>query len=99
MRRDLTAAALADLRAIRLYTREQWGRRQENLHLDGMWARCEEILAAPEKFRHRRDLLPGCQIAAQGNPIILFRVGPDPLHVVRVLHGAMDFGRHLPKER
>jgi plasmid stabilization system protein ParE len=28
--------------------------------------------------------------------VILFRAGPDALEIVRVLHAAMDFKRHLP---
>jgi plasmid stabilization system protein ParE len=28
--------------------------------------------------------------------VILFRIGQDALEIVRVLHSAMDFKRHLP---
>jgi toxin ParE1/3/4 len=96
MKLDLTEAAVADLRAIRFYTLEKWGAEQENSYLEGLWAKFEEILKNPLKFRMRPDLFPGCQIAAQGKHVILFRVQSDVLQIVRVFHGAMDFKRHLP---
>jgi plasmid stabilization system protein ParE len=34
-------------------------------------------------------------LAAEGRHVILFRVRNDVLQVVRVLHSAMDFKRHL----
>src|SRR5438552_2374725 len=39
---------------------------QEQIYLDSLWAKFEEILAAPGKCRVRNDLFSGCQIAAQG---------------------------------
>jgi plasmid stabilization system protein ParE len=48
-------------------------------------------------FRFRHDLFPDCQIAAEGKYVILFRIRPGVLQVVRVLHNAMDFKRHIPQ--
>ena len=95
MKLELTPAALADLRSIRDYTLERWGPAQEAAYLDRMWERFEELLANPTPYRLRPDLFPGCQIAAEGKHVILFRVNKSTLQVVRVLHGAMDFKRHL----
>ena len=96
MKLDLTEAALDDLREIRDYTFRNWGERQENLYLKAVWERFAELLKDPSRFRLRDDLFPGCRIAAQEKHIILFRVENDVLQVVRVLHGSMDFKRHLP---
>ena len=63
---DFTAAAISDLRSIRTYTIENWGADQEQVYLDSLWAKFEEILDTPGKWRRRNDLFPGCQIAAQG---------------------------------
>lgn len=62
-----------------------------------MWNRFEEILIDPERWRRREDLFPGCQIAAQGKHVILFRIEGKGIQVVRILHSAMDFKRNLPK--
>jgi toxin ParE1/3/4 len=95
MKLELTPAALSDLRAIRTYTLERWGARQEAAYLDKMWEKFESLLANPAAYRFRPDLFPGCQIAAEGKHVILFRIEKSTLQVVRVLHAAMDFKRHL----
>lgn len=96
MKLDLTDAALSDLRSIRQYTLEHWGARQEDIYLERLWRRFERILENPRVHRFRNDLFPGCQLAVEGKHVILFRVRDDVLQIVRVLHSAMDFGRHLP---
>ena len=96
MKLELTPAALADLRSIRDYTLERWGSAQEAAYLDRMWEKFEALLADPTRYRFRSDLFPGCQIASEGKHVILFRVNRSTLQVVRVLHSAMDFKRHLP---
>ena len=98
MNLELTQAALDDLRSIRAYTLDQWGPVQEQQYLDQIWKKFESIHSAPSKFRFRHDLFPACQIAAEGKHVILFRMHKTTLQVVRVLHGAMDFKRHIPPE-
>ena len=95
MKLELTQAALADLRSIRAYTLENWGAAQEIAYLDRMWDKFELIMADATPYRFRPDLFPGCQLAAEGKHVILFRVNKSTLQVVRVLHSAMDFRRHL----
>lgn len=96
MKLVLTEAALDDLRSIRTYTLERWGASQEERYLAHIWARITVIRATPDRFRRRDDLFPGCRIAAEGRHVILFRADSDTIAVVRVLHAAMDFKRHLP---
>lgn len=98
MKLELTHAALDDLRSIRAYTLERWGPAQEQLYLDQIWKKFETIITDPTKFRFRRDLFSGCQVAAEGKHVILFRVHKSTLQVVRVLHGAMDFKGHVPPD-
>ena len=95
---DLTNAALIDLQAIRNYTLQTWGEEQEDKYLDEMWAKFEEILSDPKRWRFREDLFPGCQLASQGKHVILCCVEEETLQVVRVLHSAMDFSRHIPED-
>ena len=98
MRLILTEAALEDLRSIRAYTMESWGAGQEQHYLDSLWSRMEALRVNPERYRLRGDLFPGCRIAAEGKHVILFRAGNEVLEIVRVLHAAMDFKRHLPED-
>lgn len=96
MRLILTKAALDDLRSIRAYTLERWGSLQEEQYLDRLWTKFEDIRIDPLRYPLRKDLFSGCRIAAEGRHVILFRAGDDVLEIVRVLHSAMDFKRHLP---
>jgi toxin ParE1/3/4 len=73
-----------------------WGEKQEALYLEALWAKFEEILATPDRWRRRNDLFADCQIAAQGRHVILFRIEGEALQIVRILHAAMDLKRHLP---
>ena len=98
MELDLTDAALSDLRSIREYTLNTWGEEQEDRYLDELWARFEQILDDPNRWRFREDLFPRCQLAAQGRHVILFRVEGQALQIVRILHSAMDFNRQIPDE-
>lgn len=96
MKLELTRAALEDLRSIRTHTLDHWGAIQEQRYLDQLWRKFEDIMKDFSRFRFRHDLFPDCQIAAEGKHVILFRVRKDVLQIVRVLHSAMDFKRHLP---
>jgi plasmid stabilization system protein ParE len=98
MKLDLTQAAREDLRSIRDYTLAKWGEAQEHIYLDRMWLKFEQIAQDSTVYRFRHDLFPDCQIASEGKHVILFRVKKEVLQVARVLHGAMDFKRHLPKQ-
>ena len=95
---EFTPAAVSDLRSIRAYTLEKWGPEQEQVYLDSIWRKFEEIIARPGKWRFRNDLFPGCQIAAQGSHVILFRIEGAALQIVRILHSSMDFPRHVPQD-
>lgn len=96
MKLEFTHAAMDDLRSIRAYTLDRWGPIQEQECLDRLWNKFEHILENASKFRFRPDLFSGCQIAAEGKHVILFRIRHGVLQIVRVLHGAMDFKRHIP---
>jgi len=74
------------------------GAEQEQRYLDALWQKFDEILADPQRWRRRDDLFPDCQIAARGKHDILFRIENSVLQIVRILHGAMDFPRHLQKD-
>lgn len=88
---DFTNAAVSELQSIRNYTLERRGSEQEDFYLDARWAKFEAILSDPQRWRHRDDLFPGGQIAAQGRHVILFRILSRTLEIVRMLHGAIGF--------
>jgi len=97
---ELTDAAICDLRSIRDYTFEGWGDEQEERYLNERWKRFEEPLSDSMQSRARDDFFSGCRLGSQGKHVILFRLilseKKDRRQVVRVLHSAMDFKRHVP---
>ena len=95
---ELTQSAKDDLLAISEYTREIWGGEQQERYLSGVYDRFEEIKDSPARWRFRNDLFPQCQIAKYGRHVILFLCEDGLLTIVRVLHDAMDFKRHISEE-
>ena len=74
MNLEFTKAAVGDLKSIRQYTLETWGGEQEEVYLNDLWKKFEDILDDPSRWRFRNDLFPGCQVASQGRHVILFGV-------------------------
>ena len=95
MNLEFTKAAVGDLKSIRQYTLDTWGGEQEEVYLNDLWKKFEDILDDPSRWRFRNDLFPGCQIASQGRHVILFRFQGKTLQIVRTLRSAMDFPSHL----
>ena len=46
----------------------------------------------PESGRSRPDIGPGARSIVDGRYLILYRVGPDSVDIVRVVHGARALG-------
>jgi toxin ParE1/3/4 len=98
MRLDLSNAAVADLKAIADYTFQHWGPEQEEEYIGGIWDLLERIAANPDGHRLRREFRSGCHSAKYQRHVIFFIVSPKKVEIVRILHGAMDFGTHLPED-
>lgn len=98
MNLDFTDHAISDLHEISEYTLKTWGSRQEERYFKNLYRRFSQILEDPTRWRFREDLFPRCQVAAVSRHLILFRVDDDVLLIVRILHGSMDLGSHIPDE-
>jgi toxin ParE1/3/4 len=91
----LSPSAIRDLQDISNYTLHTWGAEQEDHYLKGLWGKLAEIQSSPESFRLREDLAKGCRSARHEKHVIFFSIKEQTLQVIRILHGAMDFNRHL----
>lgn len=94
----LSKLALGDLDSIYSHTSHQWGREQADRYLDDIWDTFEKITEAPERWRPRDKLYPGCRICFTGRHAILYRIRDGRVEIARVLHDAMDFPRHIPPD-
>jgi toxin ParE1/3/4 len=91
-----TSRAHADLRGIAAYTLEKWGRDQCARYLDALEARCRQMADVPQLRVHSPDV-PSYYRALAGSHAIFYRVEKDDsIVVVRILHGAMLPGLHVP---
>jgi toxin ParE1/3/4 len=75
-----------------------WGEEQEDRYLKGLWSKLAEIQSSPKSCRLRNDLAKGCCSTRHEKHVIFFSVKGQTLQVIRILHGAMDFNRHLVDE-
>lgn len=98
MRIRLSNLALGDLDSIYAHTIQKWGRDQADRYLNDIWDTFEKITQTPERWRLRDKLYPGCRICFTGRHAILYRLHAGRVEIARVLHDAMDFPRHIPKD-
>ena len=91
----LTPRARSDIREIGRYTLERWGIDQAEVYVRMIRDAVASIADDPRRGRSCEDVRAGYFKFAVGSHVIFYRqVGAD-IDVVRVLHGRMDFGRHL----
>jgi toxin ParE1/3/4 len=91
----LSPRARSDIREIGRYTLERWGIDQAEVYVRMIGDAVASVADDPRRGRSCDDVRAGYFKFAVGSHVIFYRrVGAD-IDVVRVLHGRMDFGRHL----
>jgi toxin ParE1/3/4 len=91
----LTPKAKADLDDIWDFTFARWGMGQAEKYVRGLWAAMEKQLSDLANSTDIGDVRPGYRKVRAGSHVIFFKVTPDGIDVVRILHPKMDFNRHL----
>ena len=94
----LSKSAKRDLQGISRYTKKTWGLEQEELYLNALFDRLEQIKDDPKRWKERDELFPKSQSASIGKHIIFFKLHDEIIQVARILHQQMDFIRHLDAE-
>jgi toxin ParE1/3/4 len=93
--------ASRDIIDVLAYTKERWGVAQAREYRKLLKEAIEAIARDPGRGKPREDVRPGIRafhIAQRGRParhILFYRFGSGTLEIVRFLHDAMDFERHL----
>ncbi len=96
MKLRLSHLAREDMADIHDYTVAKWGVEQAANYVSAIWDALEEICGAPERWRQRPDIYPGCRACVCGSHLIIYRLQNDAIEVSRVLHGARNLRRHVP---
>ena len=91
----LTQEAERDLIDIYLYGAEIFGPRQADRYAEDMADRLRTIANNPSFGADYSDVSPNLRRAEHVSHAIYYRPTPAGIHVLRVLHGRMDPGRHL----
>ena len=91
----LSKSAKRDLQGISQYTQKTWELEQEELYLNALFSRLEQIKEDPKRWRNRDELFLGSQSAPIGKHVIFFNIQNEIVQVARILHQQMDFVQHL----
>lgn len=87
----LTRAAKADLRAIAIYTEDQWGIEQRNLYIKQFDDTFHLLAATPALGRACDEILPGYRKFPQGSHLVFYKNGTiSVIEIIRILHKSMD---------
>lgn len=89
----LTPAAYADIDRIWDYTADLWGIEQAESYTDELQVACESI-ANGNKIG-RASTRPSVYKLRCGAHFIYYRITPDYVDIIRILHGKQDAERHL----
>jgi toxin ParE1/3/4 len=95
----LTHKALADLRAIAMYTEQRWGKKQRDLYIRQLDDAFKSLGNAPLVGKPCDYIKEGYRKYPQGRHIIFYRRGStNTIQIVRILHKSMDIDSKLPVE-
>lgn len=94
----LSHLALEDIALIHDYTVQKWGEEQAVDYVRDLWNALEEIKATPDRWRERPNIYPGSRARVCGSHLIIYRLRDSVVEISRILHGAMDAQRHVPRD-
>lgn len=103
----LTAAAERDFQSILTWTAEQFGEAQARAYADILTAAIRALTDGPDVLtsKARDEIGPGLRIlhaarfGRRARHLLLYRAAPDAvIHMLRILHDAMDIERHVSGE-
>lgn len=87
--------AREDLKAIWRYTCERWGEVQADFYLQQLDAGIRSLLEFPDIGEPCDHIRVGYRKLQVNRHLIFYRRSDERIEIVRVLHQAMDIGRHL----
>ena len=93
----LSERAKRDLVDIWRYTLENWSEEQAIRYYNKLMDGCENIANAPDTSgRDYEEVRPGLRGMLCGRHIIFYRIiSEEKVRIVRILHGKMDYPKHL----
>lgn len=87
--------AQADVIDILQFTLEEWGLQQTEKYKTVLENAFSTIHHNPHLGHKRSDIPPKYRAFQAGQHIVVYRIKENIIYVVRVLHGCMDFAKHI----
>jgi toxin ParE1/3/4 len=97
-RYTLSPRTQADIEEIWDYTEARWSRDQAEVYIRQIKAAVETLAADPRRGRTCDDVRAGYRKYPVGSHVLFYRMTPNGIDIVRILHGRMDFERHFSGE-
>ena len=95
----LTNLAVADLRAIGLYTQETWGQAQRDRYLAKLDQAFFLLAQEPQRGRACDDIRADYRKYHVGRHLIFYRQALDGMiDIIRILHDGMDIEAHIDND-
>lgn len=94
-RYDIRRRALAELDAVRDYTRDQWGAAQARKYVADLVRAFGMAARHPNRFPLVEGRPDGLRRVRSGSHIVVFRTNAAGIEIVRILHERMDIEAQL----
>ena len=91
----LRPTAEADLAEIWRFTADRWDSVQADRYVVAIMCVLGAIGASPGLGQACEDVREGYRRHPAGSHVVFYRIEPDHVDVVRILHGRMDIRRHI----
>jgi toxin ParE1/3/4 len=91
----LSPRAQADLEEIWNYSAERWGVDCTERNIRELWDGIAYVASDPRRGRSCDEIRVGYYKYTVASHVLFFRTVSDGIDIVRILHGNMDFDRHL----
>lgn len=91
----LRPKALQDLKNIDTYTYREFGAAQTDKYIRSLFTAFQNLSENPQLGRAVDYIRPELLAKNIGSHVVFFKRDDDGITIVRVLHKAMDFNRHM----
>jgi toxin ParE1/3/4 len=91
----LSPRAETDLDEIWDYTADRWGLDQAVTYTRDIWQRIQAVAARPAMGQECSNIRTGYYKISCGSHVLFYRLTPEGVDVVRILHARMDYDSHF----
>ena len=91
----LSPLAQEDIKAIKSYSNDRWGKDKTTLYLSNLRQRMQWLADNPQLGLVRDDVKDGYYSLFEGEHTIFYRIVEKNIEIISILHQRMDVKKHL----